>query len=258
MLSVLLFQIFRIRDHESDFERLLHGARNIVSGAKRNLDAIANSIDTDTLPPGEKYYLTDASYWLDDLQAQIDRNERTREPKQIPVAPINLYGQVLSKFAPLAKRRAAWEQAAFDGLVGADKMSEEYRTWPPVLGDVTAIETVFRNLLDNSVKYRRSETLDIAMEVQVDEGAGILRVHYEDGGIGVPDGDRGVAFEDGFRGAAALARAPVGLGSGLAESLQLLNAIGGQIYLSDRQSRFGQGSVFVVEMRIAKRQRRYR
>lgn len=102
---------------------------------------------------------------------------------------------------------------------------------PAVLGDVTYIEQVMRNLLTNAVRYGRGaeEGIDVHAE-EVDHSV-IVRVQDQGDGLGGEDPNR--LFELFYRSPGARS-VPGGAGIGLFVSRSLVEAMGGRIWAMDR------------------------
>jgi signal transduction histidine kinase len=117
-----------------------------------------------------------------------------------------------------------------------------------VRGDPGELAVVFRNLLDNAVKYS-----DAPIEVCVRAapvGEGKLRVEISDRGIGIPSGELQKIFGRFYRVGRDVQRAAAGLGLGLFIVRNLVRRQGGGIVA--RSEGAGQGSRFVVTLRMAR------
>lgn len=106
------------------------------------------------------------------------------------------------------------------------------------------LETVFRNLLDNAIKYAGDPP---KIEVQVRKGErGRVIARVIDNGQGVPPELRNRIFRMFFRGGSELTRRQKGTGLGLYIVHTLLNQLHGRISVHDRSG--ASGSVFEVEL----------
>jgi signal transduction histidine kinase len=92
------------------------------------------------------------------------------------------------------------------------------------LVDPLRLEQVFRNLVDNAIKYSPDGG---PIEVAVEVTGSVLRVHVADRGLGVPSGERGRIF-DRFHQAHPAHRLG-GMGLGLYISRQIVELHGGRI-----------------------------
>jgi hypothetical protein len=249
LLSVLIYQILRTQDHERDFERLMHGARTSLQASRNYLQSLdALNLDS-ALPKTHQYFIPNALDWLEDLEEQINRDELVAQA-DLEVEDVNLYGAVLAKLEPMAKRMSTRAHDAAFTLVGMDALARDYKQLiPKVRGNKTALNCVFRNLLDNSRKYSEIANTDtpmVTVTVRV-RGHEYVIVRLEDNGIGVPSEDRDSIFEDTFRGSTARAVQPQGVGRGLFDCKRLLKKMGGDIHLLPSDG----GAVFEVLIPIA-------
>ncbi len=110
----------------------------------------------------------------------------------------------------------------------------------PARGDREALSRVFRNLIENAVKYSPGEP---AVWVEVSNGDGRVRVSVRDRGLGIPLGEQRRIFDTFVRGSAALSAGIKGTGIGLAMAAQIVEAHGGELQV---ESAPGKGSVFTV------------
>lgn len=111
-----------------------------------------------------------------------------------------------------------------------------------VLAHEVRLEQVWVNLLDNAVKFNRSEG-EVAIEVVRDGGNALVKV--KDNGVGIPSRDLPRIFERFYRVDKARSRATGGTGLGLAIVKHAVEQMGGSVSV---ESRLGQGSVFTVAL----------
>ncbi|MCP4727046.1 MAG: HAMP domain-containing histidine kinase [bacterium] len=109
-----------------------------------------------------------------------------------------------------------------------------------VKADRDAIEQVFINLIDNSVKYA-GPGIEIVISLNVNNKGCEIRV--EDRGPGVPEADRHKIFEKFHRVDNSLTSKQQGSGLGLSIARKILRDLGGDLVY---ESRDGGGSCFVV------------
>jgi len=110
----------------------------------------------------------------------------------------------------------------------------------PVAADPVSLQRVFRNLLDNAVKFTPPGG---RVRVRVGADGAHALVTVSDTGVGMTSEERARAFEYAFRGQAA--RGVEGRGLGLGVSRELVELSGGTIALSSEQ---GQGSDVTVRL----------
>jgi signal transduction histidine kinase len=116
-----------------------------------------------------------------------------------------------------------------------------------VKGDAGELSLVFRNLLENAVKYS-DEPVEVKVRV-VDAADGRVKVEIADRGIGIPSGELRKIFQRFYRVGRDVQRTAVGLGLGLFIVRNLVRRQGGRVVARSEGS--GQGSRFVVTLRAA-------
>jgi len=116
-----------------------------------------------------------------------------------------------------------------------------------VRGDAGELAVVFRNLLENAVKYSEDP---VEVKVRVDAlGEGRVRVEISDRGIGIPSGELRKIFQRFYRAGRDVQRTAAGLGLGLFIVRNLVRSQGGAVVA--RSEGRGTGSRFVVTLRAA-------
>ena len=117
-----------------------------------------------------------------------------------------------------------------------------------VLGDPDQLAQVIENLIGNAIKYTPRET---AVVVSAHAEAGRVRISVRDHGPGIPEEARERVFEKFFRlveapaGDEHAASGPRGLGLGLYICRRIVEAHGGQIWVTSAPEG---GSIFTVEL----------
>lgn len=247
MLAVLIFQLLRSRDHESDYERQTHGARTNLQCAKQNLQFLQARVGVDQLLPARFVnYIPNAIDWIEDLERQINRGELlVREDLRTSKTP--LFGRVLAPVMQLVMRSAQAKKIADFELIGFDLIDSSFRDIPFVRANPAALITVFRNLGENSLKYRSPRRAP-RVEVGVTWDADRVRVSWRDNGLGVDPAESEDIFREGYRGNRARAVNTQGMGVGLYDSSRLLELMGGSIRLGQSSV----GSEFVVHIPVWK------
>jgi len=118
----------------------------------------------------------------------------------------------------------------------------------PALGDATELTLVFRNLLENAVKYSEPP---IEVRVQLHEGEdGRVRAEIADRGIGIEPRELRKIFQRFYRVGRDVQRQAAGLGLGLFIVRSLVRRNGGRVEALSEGS--GRGSRFVVTLRSAR------
>jgi signal transduction histidine kinase len=116
-----------------------------------------------------------------------------------------------------------------------------------VRGDRGELAVVFRNLLENAVKYSDAP-VEVSVRVAAD-GDGRVQVEISDRGIGIPSGELRKIFGRFYRVGRDVQRTAAGLGLGLFIVRNLVRRQGGRVVALSEGA--GQGSRFVVTLRAA-------
>ena len=118
---------------------------------------------------------------------------------------------------------------------------------PPAMVHASRVdlELIFRNLIDNGMKYANEE--DPRMRVGIEpDGANTLVVRVADNGRGIPHSLRHLIFGRFVRLGSELEREKPGTGLGLYIVRTMIGRLGGKIRILDRDS--GAGTVFEVQL----------
>lgn len=111
---------------------------------------------------------------------------------------------------------------------------------PAVMGDLSSLQEIMQNLLDNAVRYSpEGGLITISASAPKDK----LMVSVKDTGIGIPKAEQERIFERFYRVDAARSRESGGTGLGLSIAKHLVEAHGGRIEVD---SEIGRGSTFII------------
>jgi len=116
---------------------------------------------------------------------------------------------------------------------------------PDVRGRLETVEQMLENLVSNAIKYTPA---DGSVEVRFARANGTVRIEVSDTGIGIPAEDRPKLFTEFFRAENAKAMEEVGTGLGLAIVKDIVDQLGGRIFMESEE---GVGTIFVVHLPIA-------
>ncbi len=161
--------------------------------------------------------------WLSELEAE-----------RLESYPVNL-AEVLEEAVELVR-------ASYPGRVV--NLIVQRAPWPlsAVSGDRDMLVVVFRNLLDNALKYSSAEE---EVDVRTADDGEWVKVEVADTGLGIPENDLSRVFEELYR-SANVQNIP-GSGLGLALVWRIVKLHGGRINL---ESRLGQGTIITVRLKV--------
>jgi signal transduction histidine kinase/DNA-binding NarL/FixJ family response regulator len=115
-------------------------------------------------------------------------------------------------------------------------------------GDAQRLRQVIINLLGNSLKFTDQGSLEVRVEADPEDSRpGCLRFAIADTGIGIPEDKLGLIFESFTQADSSTTRKYGGTGLGLAISKQLVEVMGGRIWV---ESRVGSGSTFLFTVKL--------
>jgi hypothetical protein len=117
---------------------------------------------------------------------------------------------------------------------------------PPVAADRDRVVQVMLNLLSNAAKFCDPQRGAVTVGVRLDDGA--VRVDVSDNGPGIAAADQQAIFEKFRQGGDALTSRPQGTGLGLPISRQIIDHLGGALWV---ESVPGRGATFSFTLPLA-------
>ena len=112
----------------------------------------------------------------------------------------------------------------------------------PVVIDGEKMRRVLHNLIDNSIKYRRSESLGVTVKCFTDEGHAYISV--KDDGMGIEPSELGKVFESFYRTDSSRTSQVKGNGLGLSIAKQITEKHRGRLWL--RSAGLGKGTTATI------------
>jgi signal transduction histidine kinase len=182
------------------------------------------------------------------MEEDVERLERTvgqvlaaaraeTPSRRPPPEPTDLTALLLGLADEIRRRHA----------LPADAIRIDRRRPLSALGDATELGLVFRNLLENAVKYSEPP---VEVRVHLEEGEdGRVRAEISDRGIGIEPRELRKIFQRFYRVGRDVQRQAAGLGLGLFIVRSLVRRNGGRVEALSEGS--GRGSRFVVTLRGA-------
>ena len=162
----------------------------------------------------------------------LSRIEAQRiELVEAPFEPAACLQDTLTLFAPLAAEKGVRLTLHVDSGVPAT-----------IPGDESRVQQVLTNLLSNAVKFTDEGTIHVAATLEEQHGGRpVLHVSVQDTGVGISTDRQARLFEAFYQVDTSLHRNHEGVGLGLAISRQLVELMGGRIWV---ESEAGRGSTF--------------
>ncbi len=109
-----------------------------------------------------------------------------------------------------------------------------------LIGDPGRFRQVILNLIGNAIKFTRQGEVVVSVQLQAQSaGSGTLHVAVRDTGIGIPPEKQQIVFEAFAQASASTTRSYGGTGLGLSISKQLVELMGGRIWI---ESEVGKGA----------------
>lgn len=167
---------------------------------------------------------------INDLLALASTSARFHtEPEPVLLEPA--LSQVIEAIQPVAADKSI--------TLESDEISPEW----VVLASDDVLQTVFRNLVGNAVKFTpEGGTVRVEARAELDS----IQVQVVDNGIGIPQDEMDNLWEDFFRASNARRKKIGGTGLGLAIVRRMLENVDGRISV---QSEEGKGSCFTVTLK---------
>ncbi len=113
-----------------------------------------------------------------------------------------------------------------------------------IKGDAQDFRKIFSNLITNAIRYSHEKN---EVEISSHRSKNTVHFKFEDHGIGIPEKDLPLIFNEFFRSENARRLLSFGTGLGLSLTKQLVENYGGRITVS---SKIDQGSIFTVVMPV--------
>lgn len=211
--------------------RMSHEIRTPMNGVIGMLEVLRRSGLEDKQAEHAETALNSARNLLHLLDDVIDLS--LLEARQVRIhserfQPRVLIGEVVSLFAPRAAERGLELQAHFDVALP---------DW--IEGDTRRLRQVLTNLIGNAMKFTEKGGVDVYVEYDQDKAC--LCVLVRDTGAGMTEKQAGRVFDKFYQAESAPTRRRGGSGLGLTISKQLVEMMGGEIFV---KSAPGEGSDF--------------
>ncbi|HEV3145303.1 MAG TPA: ATP-binding protein, partial [Gemmataceae bacterium] len=177
------------------------------------------------------------------LEDVLDISKIEAGKLELEVVPYSLR-ETISDALSLQAIRAHQKKLEFSSFVAADV--PDY-----LVGDPTRLRQIFTNLVNNAIKF--TEHGEVLLEAHLlDPERSQLHFRVKDSGIGIPSEKHKIVFEAFAQGDPSTTRKYGGAGLGLGIASQLVQAMGGQIWL-ESEVRKGSTFHFTLPLRVSPR-----
>ncbi len=230
LICVITHMYWRASRVTDDLERSLHGVQNNLHFIRSSLTHFQERSKVYSQIEREfSYAIPDSIDHVNALAWQLERYGGVGRDAVLSVGRVNLYGDVLAKIPPLLIPLAKVYNAKWKPTL---RLDDFVRDVPPVNSDADALLTVFRNLLENAIKYSRRETeIQILLSWRTDGDR--IYVEFSDNGIGVDEWDVSYIFREGYKAENAMRRCTIGAGIGLSQCKTILRQMDCDINLKN-------------------------
>lgn len=262
LVSVMMQNYVRALDAETDLERTVHGFETSIFSGLKHVSLLQTLLFGDAEQKIERSFVLTAPLHKNSTVTELDAEHLLENLKafledmafQIQKALSVAYKEreIISRFhtevlAPVLKMTKQLERAYSSRVIKINKLTDAGSTaTPPIIGSVPGYISVFRNLLENSVKYcieREGPHIEITFTDQPD----FYEIHIRDTGIGIAAEDERYLFTEGFRSSLAKRRSNRGTGIGLAYARETMRSFGGDLCFLSSVS----GAHFVMKLKKA-------
>lgn len=213
-----------------------HELKSPVAGLQTLAEAVQTAVQTDDRDAAQRFAekLRNESDRLGRLVGDLLDLSRLEDTGEATPEPVNLT-KVARRELEQVRGQSTAKSMTLEDRIDAD-------AW--VLGDEEQMALLFRNLLENAVRYTPDGgTVGIAVAREGNHAV----VTVSDTGIGIPTEAQGRIFERFYRVDRARSRARGGTGLGLAIVKHVAETHGGDVSV---QSELGRGSSFVVRLPV--------
>ncbi len=118
----------------------------------------------------------------------------------------------------------------------------------PLVGDLDKIKTVFKELIENAIKFTNEGRIDICGEI-IEEDADSIKVRFsiKDTGVGIAEDKLRYIFSNFAQEEEDITRSYEGMGLGLSVAKKIIKILNGTIWVESNKEK---GSVFYFELKL--------
>ncbi len=234
IIGVVFFLVKGAQNMGDIVERTFHGIRSSLRASLQSLNQVVMYGSMDNWPPALQYNIPDTIAFLEMVDSQIDKLSASQPFGTPNIQPVALYGDILSKVVASANK--LHRTFNVPGISITNLSEAGFGKLPLVRGDQTMLISVFRNILENALKYSWPNK-ECRIELGYSNDADSVIVSITDNGIGIDKEDQKWIFSEGYRSENAMRRNTMGTGIGLYLCRHYLQSMGGEIKVVSRPGR---------------------
>lgn len=212
IIGVFAILYWRVMHIHEDFERTVHGILNNVVSMRASLSNLDRHSGLEHYLKADKYKyyyaITDSLSNLDALKWQIEKFANRDRKTEIRIARVFIR-DVINESLHIAKPLAHYFNIDLELKIDVKKLIA-----PPVAADSALLVTVFRNLIENCIKYANQES-KCSIAIYWQDGEKEITVYVQDNGIGIDEQDKELIFVEGYRSEEAIRHVTSGASAGL-------------------------------------------
>ncbi len=229
----------RLNEFKSSFLQMVtHELRSPISGAQSLVRTLLHGL-AGSLNPQQYELLSRVEVRLDFLLELVNdlltlaANKSVETDQALSMVQLQpLLRRVIESFADEANNKQVTVKPPLSGKHAS------------VLATEKGLETIFRNLVGNAIKYTSTGG---KVEIETVKEPGVIKISVADTGMGIPEEDLPHIWDEFFRAKNAHLAGITGTGLGLSIVRQLVDRYGGRI---EAESCLGKGSTFTVSFKI--------
>ena len=244
--AVLVRGVMKLSDRRATFvSSVTHELRTPLTTFHLYSDMLAEGMVKDEKK--KKEYLTTMRQEAERLNhlvenvlaySRVERGSARTEHQKVSLASL------LERMQPRLMERVGKDEAE----LAVESMSDAAQVC--VETDLTAVEQIVFNLVDNACKYGLPDEGERIIHLRAINGGHLARIEVCDEGGGIARADEKKLFRPFHKSARDAAHSKPGVGLGLALSRRLARELGGELRIDSER---GCGACFVLELPIAKK-----
>ena len=233
----LVREIRRSEQHDAFLNSVTHELKTPIASIKLYLETLkSRAVEPARRDEFYDIMLADTDRLLHTVEQVLSAGRAGEKKRQMNVEKLEL-GAVLTSAVEIVRSRYHLDENVIRLTEPANDLN--------ILGDEGDLRTVFVNLLDNAVKYSKTDR-----KISIRAKTGTLNkkvdILIRDNGVGIPSSELKRIFKRFYRVANESAKETKGTGLGLAIVRSIIEKHGGRIKADSKGE--GRGSTFVVQL----------